>query len=579
MTLSVEDGKDSVDSTLLTGKAQTTSTPTARAKWFAGHQGRRLREALLAYAFLFPAFLIVTIFGLFPLLFAAFESTRRGLNNIIGPYAGLGNYVQAIGDLAYVLFFWLSALFVFMAIRGVIQTVQLARERNENAWRWALPGIVVGAGLSGLLYFIFTALPLALEVPGQLRGRNNTPENFRRLLGEVMSSPEVQIPLWGSLLILAIGVGLLYTMSRHHAVRQRANSYAGSFIAATVMIVIAVVLTRLTWTEIQGAYATALEKGVELALWANILTISGGLLLLVIAWFLWDSASERSSGGMAWRLGAAAMLLVGGWFLIGELPVAIAAGDQKWWLGVMNTFWYSLGTIPAQLAIALVLAVLLFQDIRGKAAFRMIYFIPYIAPFVGTAAVFRILFSSRPTTPLNTVVDALGGDPLKWLSEPTGLFQLLLGDSATLPAWIAGPSLSLIVIMIYGVWTFVGFNTVIFMAGLGSIPRDVYEAGAIDGAGRWAIFRYITMPLLSPTIYFLTLYSVIGTFKAFNHIFVLRTAAALGTTDTASVVIFAIFRDTARYGYASALAILLLFIILALTAVNNRIASKRVFYG
>jgi ABC-type sugar transport system permease subunit len=85
--------------------------------------------------------------------------------------------------------------------------------------------------------------------------------------------------------------------------------------------------------------------------------------------------------------------------------------------------------------------------------------------------------------------------------------------------------------------------------------------------------------LLSPTIYFLTLYSVIGTFKAFNHIFVLRTAAALGTTDTASVVIFTIFRETSRYGYASSLAILLLFIILALTAVNNRIASKRVFYG
>jgi ABC-type sugar transport system permease subunit len=283
--------------------------------------------------------------------------------------------------------------------------------------------------------------------------------------------------------------------------------------------------------------------------------------------------------GLVWRLGAAAMLLVGAWFLIGELPVAIAAGDRRWWLGVINTFWYSLGTIPAQLAVALLLAVLLFQDIRGKSVFRMIYFIPYIAPFVGTAAVFRILFSSRPTTPLNSLIDFFGGDPMKWLSEPTGLFQLLLGNSVTLPEWIAGPSLSLIVIMVYGVWTFVGFNTVIFMAGLGSISRDVYEAGAIDGAGRWAIFRYITMPLLSPTIYFLTLYSVIGTFKAFNHIYVLRTPAALGTTDTASVVIFAIFRDTTRYGYASALAILLLVIILILTAVNNRIARERVFYG
>ena len=568
-----------MDSTLLTGKAQSTSTAAPRSRWFAGHQGRRIREALLAYAFLFPAFLIVGVFGLFPLLFAAFESTRGGLNNIIGPYRGLGNYVTAIGDLTYVLFFWGSILLIFLAIRGVVQAAQHARERNENSWQWALPGIVTGAGIAGLGYFILRLLPLALEVPSQLRGRNNTPENFRQLLGEVIMSPEIQLAWWGSLLIIAVGIFLIYSMSRHSTLRNRAKGYAGAFISATVMIALAALLLWLTWAEVQAAYAEALEDGEPIELWANILTLSAGFLLLGIAWVLWDGASERSTGTMIWRMGAAAMLLVGGWFLIGELPVAVAAGDRRWWLGVMNTFWYSMGTIPTQLGIALVLAVLLFQDIKGKGIFRIIYFIPYIAPFVGTAAVFRIIFSSRPTTPLNTLIDRLGGDPLRWSEEPTGIFQLLLGSSATLPEWIAGPSLSLIVIMIYGVWTFVGFNTMIFMAGLGSIPRDVYEAGAMDGAGRWAIFRHITLPLLSPTIYFLTLYSVIGTFKAFNHIYVLRTAAALGTTDTASVVIFTIFRETSRYGYASSLAILLLLIILALTAINNRIASKRVFYG
>lgn len=564
---------------MLTGKAQSTSTATSRSRWFAGHQGRRIREALLAYAFLFPAFLIVGVFGLFPLLFAAFESTRGGLNNIIGPYRGLGNYVTAIGDLTYVLFFWGSVLLIFLAIRGVVQAMQTARERNENGWQWALPGLVTGAGVTGLGYFILRLLPMALDVPSQLRGRNNTPENFRRLMGEVITAPEIQIAFWGSLLVIATGIALLYYMGRQQTVRQRAKNYAGAFIAATVMISLAALLIWLTWAETQSAYAEALEDGEPIDLWANLLTLSAGFLLLGLAWLLWDSASERSNAAMIWRLGAGALLLVGGWFLIGELPVALAAGDRRWWLGVINTFWYSLGTIPTQLAIALLLAVLLFQDIKGKGIFRIIYFIPYIAPFVGTAAVFRIIFSSRPTTPLNSLIDTFGGDPLRWTDEPTGIFQLLLGNSVTLPEWFAGPSLSLIVIMVYGVWTFIGFNTVIFMAGLGSIPRDVYEAGAIDGAGRWAIFRHITLPLLSPTIYFLTLYSVIGTFKAFNHIYVLRTAAALGTTDTASVVIFTIFRETSRYGYASALAILLLFIILALTAVNNRIASKRVFYG
>src|SRR5262249_44715386 len=145
-----------------------------------------------------------------------------------------------------------------------------------------------------------------------------------------------------------------------------------------------------------------------------------------------------------------------------------------------------------------------------------------------------------------------------WLNEPTGIFQLMVGSHVHLPTWAAGPSLALCVIMIYGVWTFVGFNTVVFMAGLGNIPPEVYEAAEMDGAGRWAQFRHVTLPLLSPTIYFLTLYSVIGTFKAFNHIYVLRSAAALGTTDTASVVIFQAFKRDTRYGYASALAIILL---------------------
>ncbi|HXF64200.1 MAG TPA: ABC transporter permease subunit [Caldilineaceae bacterium] len=574
-----------VDSTAL--KARPTSTQTAahsRIRWLTGRQGRRLREALLAYLFLLPAFLIVGLFGLFPILFAAFESTLRGLNQIVGPYTGLGNYVQAIGDLAYVLFFWVSAILVFLAGRGLVQAARLAFERREPFWSWLLPGVLIGSGLAALALFIFRLLPLVLDIPSQMRGRNNTAERFRELLLASFTDPGVQQALWSALIALALGLALFIILSRRYdrltPPGHVVHNYAGPFIGATVMVIAAAALSWLTWVEIQKAYAEAAEAGNGLELWAHLLTISAGLLLLLIAWWLWDGAAHRESNlGMALRLAAAAMLLAGGWLLIGELPRAVAAGDRKWWLGVINTFWYSLGTIPAQLGVALLLAVLLFQDIRGKSLFRMIYFIPYIAPFVGTAAVFRIIFSGRPTAPANALITNLGGDPLAWLSSPTGLFQMILGDSVTLPDWAAGPSLALIVIMIYGVWTFVGFNTVIFMAGLGNIPRELYEAGAIDGGGRWALFRHITLPLLSPTLYFLTLYSVIGTFKAFNHIYVLRSAAALGTTDTASVVIFLTFKENVRYGYASALAILLLVIILMLTAVNNRLASNRVFYG
>lgn len=570
--------------TIVTGKSRSAASGATRKRWLTGRQTRRLREALLAYAFLLPSFVIIGLFGLFPILFAAFESTLRGLNKIVGTYDGLGNYVQAIGYLTYVLFFWSAALLIYIAVRGVVDAAQLARSRGDSIWPWALPGVLIGAGLALFVNFIFRALPLVLDIPNQMRGRNNTAARFRELLTETLTLPELQIALWASLIVLALGIALMFMVASREARKrlpgQIIHNYTGGFISSTVMLALAGVFIWLTLVEISNAYAEAMEAGESVDIWTHIVVISAGFLLLLGAWYVWDSASQTTSTwSMTGRLAAGAMLIVGGWLLIGELPAALASGDRRWWLGVINTFWYSLGTIPAQLAFSLFLAVLLFQDLKGKSLFRVIYFIPYIAPFVGTAAVFRILFSGRPTAPINSMVRFFGGSAQQWLGEPTGLFQMILGPSVTLPEWAAGPSLALIVIMIYGVWTFVGFNTVIFLAGLGSIPRDVYEAGMIDGAGRWALFRNVTLPLLSPTIYFLTLYSVIGTFKAFNHIYVLRTAAALGTTDTASVVIFQTFKENVRYGYASALAILLLVIILILTAVNNRIASKRVFYG
>lgn len=537
----------------------------------------------MAYVFLFPAFLIVGIFGLFPILFAAFQSTLRGLNRIVGTYDGLGNFVIAVGDLTYVLFFGAAALLLFFGGRGILEAVRDARDRGQNAWPWALPGVIIGSALALATLLTFRLLPLLLEIPGRLRGRNNTPENFRAEVVATLLLPEVQQLFWGVMAALVVG-GILLMLVARRAQRQAgqriAVNYAGAFISATVMAALAVVLAQLTLAEMAKVYTAALETGAEVTVWQNVITISAGFLLLWVAWRVWNSASKADNNvGMVLRLGSAAMLLVGAWLLIGELPAALAAGDRRWWLGVINTFWYSLGTIPVQLGLALILAVLLFQDLKGKSLFRIIFFIPYIAPFVGTAAVFRIIFSSRPTGPMNSILSNFNGTPLQWLNEPRGIFQLLAGPGVTLPEWAVGPSLALIVIVIFGTWTFVGFNTVIFMAGLGNIPRELYEAGAIDGAGRWSLFRSITLPMLSPTIYFLTLYSVIGTFKAFNHIYVLRTSAALGTTDTASVVIFQTIRESVRYGYASALAILLLVIILILTVINNRVAKERVFYG
>lgn len=572
-----------MSSTVATKAVGSPATPgqtSITARLFAGRNGRKLRETLLAYVFLAPALVIIGLFGLFPLIFAAYESTLTGLNKIVGKYDGLGNYVKAIDNLTYVLGFWLAVVCLYFAVQRVVTAVHAGRSKGQNPFFWFPAGLLMGASFATLIWFLFQLLPALLVIPQQLRGADNTTERFRQLASEAWRSDPVQQPFWLFIGLLVAGLLINYLVERWQKRTARQESFVDEFMAATFLALLGSAVGWLTWTELNTRYAEAIEKGEGLDIWTQVLTISIGFGLLLLAWWLWESASSRSANlSTAWRLGGAAFLLIGGWLLIGELPRAIASGDKDWWTGLLATVYYSLFTIPAQLIISLLLATLLFQEIRGKGFFRIVYFIPYVAPFVGTAAVFRLLFSGSQNSPLNRIVDLLGLEPLRWLNEPTGLFQLLVGKSIELPGWAVGPSLALLVIVIYGTWTYIGFNTVVFLAGLGNIPREVYEAASMDGAGRWAQFRHVTLPLLSPTLYFLTLYSVIGTFKAFNHIYVLRTAAALGTTDTASIVIFEAFKRDTRYGYASALSILLLIIILLLTAVNNRISSRRVFYG
>jgi multiple sugar transport system permease protein len=181
---------------------------------------------------------------------------------------------------------------------------------------------------------------------------------------------------------------------------------------------------------------------------------------------------------------------------------------------------------------------------------------------------------------VNQLLEFFGVDSLRWIQEPEGVFTLLGNNlGIDVPSWAAGPSLALVVIILFSIWVYVGYDTVIYLAGLGNISKELTEAAEIDGAGRWQIFRHIIFPLLSPTTYFLSLIAIIGTFKAFSHIWVMRHDLALGTTDTFSVTIFTEFFDKVRYGYASALAFVLFGIILALTYINNRIQGSRVFYG
>lgn len=570
-----------MDGTLTTAEipAKSKTSEQHRTGLFAGKRGRKAKEAILAYVFLLPAFLLVGLFGLFPLLFASYQSTLKGINKIDGSFTGLDNYVTAVYSLTYVLGFLGGIGLLIYAGYTIWDGYRQSKVDGDKFWRWLPSGAILGAGIVSALALILTILPLFLAIPGALRGARSTAADYRAAIWQAFLDPTVQIFFWIAVVAVVFGAVLQTRAGRIKQTRAEPVNYAGSFTFFVILAVGALGLLWLTWEQFAKDYNNALASGDPVTLGTQVITMCAGVLLFVLSWILWGSAEKRdSTTSTVLRLVGAAVLLIGGWMLFAEIPIAVSRGDSLWWSGLAATFWYSIGTIPPQLIIALILAVLLFQKIRGRGLFRMLYFLPYIAPFVGTAAVFRILFSARASGAINTVLGWFGSPPLAWLNEPAGIFDLLTG-SVNLPGWAAGPSLALVVIMIYGVWSFFGFNTVIFLAGLGSIPQETYEAAAIDGATKAAQFRHITLPLLSPTLYFLTLYSVIGTFKAFNHIYVLRTGAALGTTDTASVVIFNVFKRDLRFGYASALSILLLLIIIVLTVINNRLASKRVFYG
>jgi len=541
----------------------------SRTRFFVGRRGRILRENLTAYLFLFPSTFLIFVFGLFPVAFSLYVSVYKWKIKQ-GDFKGLANYVNAMDNLAYVIAFGLAVGAIWLAVFFLLKSWRQARQTGEAPWLLIAPGFLFGLGGMALLRFAVLALPEILRIGEKVQRLEKTNELFVQLFREALLVEAVvqarQQAFW-----LFLGGGLVWLALNRFGHTQKNTLYVGRFFAATFFSLAGYQIATFTYASIQEAYATALAAGEEIAIWPQFISISAGLILLYVSWSLWRRASKQSStakiiGGLL----AALALLGGSWLLIIEIPFVLEAGDEALWIGLRVTAWYSFLTVPLQLFLGMGLAYLLFQNIRGKSFYRIIYFLPYITPTVAAAAVFRVIFSNRPTGMMNELWAAFGAEPLNWLLEPKAVFGL---------GSMTGPSLALVVIIIFNIWTYTGYNAVIFLAGLGRIPGTLYEAAEIDGANRWQSFWRITFPLLSPTTYFLSVLGVIGTFKAFNHVFVLRQSAALDTVDTLSMVIWDELFTRNRYDYAATLAFVLFGVILVLTLINNKVQGERVFYG
>ena len=311
-----------------------------------------------------------------------------------------------------------------------------------------------------------------------------------------------------------------------------------------------------------------------------ILCALAGLALLWLALSLWTRQSRHRERVPA--MVRVPTLAAGGVALVAGLLGLCASGDARLISAVKVTTFYALGTIPFEVAGALLLAYLLFRTLRARGFLRVLFFLPYITPMIATAVVFRAIFSPNPGSPGNRIWQSLGGSELGWLYESRNPAVLLLeAAGVSYPAWLDGalPSLALVCVCLYNVWVYVGYDTVILLAGLSAIPRHYFEAAEIDGASAWQTFRHVTLPLLSPALFFVTLIAVIGTFKAFNHIYILRTPGAQETVDVVSILIFDQIYQFHSAGYASTLALILFVVILLLTLFQNRLLGRRVFYG
>ncbi len=240
---------------------------------------------------------------------------------------------------------------------------------------------------------------------------------------------------------------------------------------------------------------------------------------------------------------------------IGATNYTKMLGDAEVWQSLINTFKYAIVEVPFSIAISLVLAVLLNRKMVGRAAYRTIFFLPMVAAPAAVAMVWRWLFNSE--------------------------FGLLNHIFHTKINWVSDPKIAVFAIAVIGIWSIIGYNMVLFLSGLQEIPKDYYEAASIDGANGIEQFFNITVPLLSPTIFFVLITRVIGAMQVFDLIYMVmdKNNPALAKTQSLVYLFYQYSFVENNKGYGSAIVVLLLVIIMIITVIQNIGQKKWVYYN
>lgn len=280
-----------------------------------------------------------------------------------------------------------------------------------------------------------------------------------------------------------------------------------------------------------------------------------------------------SRSAPAWFVGPAVVLFLVffGWPLIASLVQSfqVRKAGQMVWAGLANyqrllgdpTLWVSIGNaliilvvqVPLMIGLALLLAVVVNQSwLKFRSSFRLVYFLPAVTTLVAYSIVFRVLLRTDSGV-VNQLLGVAGIGPIDWLNDPFWAKVALIAAIT---------------------WRWTGYNMVILLAGLQGIGRETFEAAAIDGAGAWATFRYVTLPLLRPVILFTVVTSTIGTLQLFDENYILTRGGPANATLTPVLYLYKIAFKSLDFGYASAIAWLLVAIIGVLSLLQFRVLGR-----
>ena len=228
-------------------------------------------------------------------------------------------------------------------------------------------------------------------------------------------------------------------------------------------------------------------------------------------------------------------------------------GDKTFKHSFVNTIVYAVGTVPLTLVCSLGLAMLLNQNVKCRNFFRTVSFFPYVASLVAVAAVWNCIFSPS-MGPVNMLLAKLGVE--------------------NLPRWAAGKDTAMLTVILFSVWKNMGYYMVIYLAGLQGTNPELEEAAELDGANKWQIFWNVTLPQLRPTTFFVVVMLTIASFKVFDQMYMITQGGPGDATNTLVYYIYNVaFVNTPKYGYASAVAMVLFALVLVVTLVQFKGSS------